>query len=100
MNEPTSPGSAGSTGGMEGTSAMLDCTAAECRLQRFLDRELTAAEQAEVRVHLEHCQNCRSRFRFEAELRRLVRQAGRQEAAPEGLRARVQQHLQRPRASS
>jgi len=89
----------GDKGGRGGMGAMLNCTAAERRLQRFLDQELTDDEAAEVQMHLEQCENCRSRFRFEAGLRRLVRQGGRQEAAPESLRARVQQLLQRRRAS-
>ena len=103
MNDPTSTSNAasrGSAGTMGTMGAMLDCTAAERRLQRFLDHELTAGEAAEARLHLERCENCRSRFRFEAGLRRLVRQSGRQETAPEGLRARVQDLQRRLHPSS
>jgi anti-sigma factor (TIGR02949 family) len=100
MNQPASTGGArriDNAGNMGNMGAMLNCTAAEQRLQRFLDHELTEEEAAEVRMHLEQCENCRSRFRFEASLRRLVRQGGRQEAAPEGLRVRVQDLIQRLR---
>jgi anti-sigma factor (TIGR02949 family) len=105
MNDPTStrraPASSGQgqAGNMGDMRAMLNCTAAEQRLHRFLDHELTEDDAAEVQLHLEQCENCRSRFRFEAGLRRLVRQGGQWEGAPVGLGERIL-HLLGRRATS
>lgn len=68
---------------------MIDCMEAERRLQRFLDRELSEIEIAEVQGHLDMCDNCRARFRFEAGLNRLVKRAAQDEAAPSELRERI-----------
>jgi anti-sigma factor (TIGR02949 family) len=51
------------------------CDLCEEALQPYLDRELSASEQAEVEVHLAGCSWCEKRFKFETGLRRLVRQA-------------------------
>jgi anti-sigma factor (TIGR02949 family) len=68
---------------------MIDCKEAERRLHRYLDRELTEEEAAEVRQHLSMCDNCRARFRFEDGLRRVVRRVGQAERAPAELRERI-----------
>jgi anti-sigma factor (TIGR02949 family) len=52
-------------------------------LQPFLDRELTALERAEAERHLDGCEYCRRRYRFEAHLRRFVRQSVAEQMAPE-----------------
>ena len=52
-----------------------DCGKCEQLLQGYLDRELTAQEVVEAEEHLDGCDYCRKRYRFEAELRRFVRQA-------------------------
>jgi anti-sigma factor (TIGR02949 family) len=51
------------------------CDWCEEALQPYLDRELNATEQAEVEKHLATCSWCEKRFKFETDLRRLVRQA-------------------------
>ena len=51
------------------------CDWCEEALQPYLDRELSASEQAEVEGHLSACRWCERRFKFEIGLRRLVRQA-------------------------
>jgi anti-sigma factor (TIGR02949 family) len=51
------------------------CDWCEEVLQPYLDRELSASEQAEVEHHLAACKWCERRFKFETDLRRLVRQA-------------------------
>ena len=51
------------------------CEKCEELLQPYLDRELSDAERAEAQSHLDSCSYCRKRYRFEAELRRFVRQA-------------------------
>jgi anti-sigma factor (TIGR02949 family) len=52
-------------------------------LQPYLDRELTTAEKAEAQRHLDGCEYCRRRYRFEVHLRRFVRQSVIEPMAPE-----------------
>ena len=59
------------------------CVKCEEMLQPYLDRELTDTERAEAEVHLDACDYCRKRYRFEEALRRFVRQAAAEEMAPE-----------------
>ena len=47
-----------------GKGGMIDCKEAERRLHRYLDRELSEDEAAEVQQHLSMCDNCRARFRL------------------------------------
>lgn len=70
-------------------NGMIDCKEAERWLHRYLDRELTGEETAEVQKHLSMCDNCRARFRFEEGLRRLVKRAASREEAPAELRERI-----------
>ena len=68
---------------------MIDpCAKCEEVLQPYLDRELTEAEFAEAEGHLEGCDYCRKRYRFEVSLRRYVRQASAEPMPPE-LKARL-----------
>ena len=54
---------------------MIDpCAKCEEVLQPYLDRELTEAERFEAEAHLDECEYCRKRYRFEVSLRRYVRQ--------------------------
>jgi anti-sigma factor (TIGR02949 family) len=59
------------------------CEHCEEILQPFLDRELTEEEHHVAEVHLEECGYCRKRYRFEASLRRYVRQAWAEGMPPE-----------------
>ena len=59
------------------------CAKCEEVLQPFLDRELTEAEHREAESHLDECDYCRKRYRFEASLRRYVRQAWSEGMPPE-----------------
>ena len=59
------------------------CVRCEEMLQAYLDRELTPAERADAERHLDACDYCRRRYRFEVELRRFVRQAVVEPMAPE-----------------
>ena len=59
-----------------------DCDKCEELLQPYLDRELNDDERAEAERHLDGCGYCRKRYRFEAELRRFVRQAAVEEMPP------------------
>jgi anti-sigma factor RsiW len=58
------------------------CAYCEEMLQPFLDRELSDAERAEAERHLNACEYCRKRYRFEAHLRMFVRQAAVEPMAP------------------
>jgi mycothiol system anti-sigma-R factor len=71
------------------TSFGIDpCAKCEEVLQPFLDRELSEEERALAESHLDDCGYCRKRYRFEAELRRFVRQAAVEEMPP-ALKARL-----------
>ena len=59
------------------------CAACEELLQPFLDRELNDEERALAEEHLNLCAYCRKRYRFEAALRRFVRQAVSEDMPPE-----------------
>ena len=63
--------------------AIDPCDKCEELLQPFLDRELNESERAEAEQHLELCDYCRKRYRFEDALRRFVRQAASEEMPPE-----------------
>jgi anti-sigma factor RsiW len=58
------------------------CSYCEEILQPYLDRELSEAERAEAELHLQACEYCRKRYRFEAHLRMFVRQAAVEPMAP------------------
>jgi len=59
------------------------CDQCEEMLQPYLDRELTPAERSQAERHLDGCDYCRRRYRFEVDLRRFVRQAVVEPMAPE-----------------
>lgn len=51
------------------------CDKCEQMMQPYLDRVLTDGEIAEAEQHLDGCDYCRKRYRFEVEFRTFVRQA-------------------------
>jgi anti-sigma factor RsiW len=51
------------------------CDKCEQMMQPYMDRVLTDAEVREAEVHLEGCEYCRKRYKFEEEFRTFVRQA-------------------------
>jgi anti-sigma factor (TIGR02949 family) len=53
----------------------FDCDECERVLQPYLDRELNEVDEAKVKQHLAACAWCDKRYKFEEDLRRLVRQA-------------------------
>jgi mycothiol system anti-sigma-R factor len=59
------------------------CAKCEEILQPFLDRELSDAEVAEAEAHLDECNYCRKRYKFEERLRMYVRQACAEQMPPE-----------------
>jgi anti-sigma factor (TIGR02949 family) len=65
-----------------------DCEKCEQMLQPYLDRDLTDAEVQEAEGHLNGCDYCRRRYRFEAHLRRYIRTSA-AERMPAGLMAKL-----------
>ena len=65
-----------------------DCEKCEQLLQAYLDRDLTDAEVTEAEGHLNGCDYCRRRYRFEAHLRRYIRVSA-IERMPAGLLAKL-----------
>jgi hypothetical protein len=51
------------------------CAHCEEMMQPYLDHILTEAERLEAEMHLDECEWCRRRYRFEESLRIYVRQA-------------------------
>ena len=63
--------------------AIDPCEKCEEVMQQFLDRDLNEEERAVAEEHLNLCAYCRKRYRFEADLRRFVRQAVTEEMPPD-----------------
>ncbi len=70
-------------------SATDPCAHCEEMMQPYLDRVLTDAERAEAESHLDECTYCRTRYRFEEELRVFVRQAVSYEPMPVELKTKL-----------
>ena len=66
------------------------CEKCEELLQDFLDRTLTNDEWAVAESHLEGCEYCRRRYRFEETLRRYVKLSA-IERMPPGLMAKLEE---------
>jgi anti-sigma factor (TIGR02949 family) len=69
---------------------VTDCDKCEELLQGYLDRELSDAEVAIAESHLDGCDYCRRRYRFEETLRVYVRTTA-AERMPPGLMAKLAQ---------
>jgi len=67
-----------------------DCDKCEQLLQGYLDRELSDMEVAEAEEHLDGCDYCRRRYRFEETLRVYVRTTA-VERMPPGLMEKLAQ---------
>jgi anti-sigma factor (TIGR02949 family) len=65
-----------------------DCEKCEELLQGYLDRDLTAAEVLTAESHLDGCDYCRRRYRFEQTLRRFIKVSA-SERMPAGLIAKL-----------
>ena len=62
---------------------MWDCEQCEEMLQPYLDRVLTDDEMRTAESHLDGCDYCRRRYRFEESLRQYVRVAAAEPMPPE-----------------
>jgi anti-sigma factor (TIGR02949 family) len=67
-----------------------DCDKCEKLLQGYLDRELSQDEVEVAEMHLDECEYCRRRYRFEASLRQYVRTTA-VERMPPGLMEKLAQ---------
>ena len=65
-----------------------DCEKCEELLQGYLDRDLPRQEVLVAERHLDGCDYCRRRYRFEAHLRRYIRTTA-TERMPAGLMAKL-----------
>jgi anti-sigma factor (TIGR02949 family) len=64
------------------------CAHCEEMMQPYLDHILTEQERVEAEAHLDECEWCRRRYRFEESLRVFVRQAV-TEPMPSELKAKL-----------
>ncbi len=71
----------------------MNCQDCLDQLDAYVDRELTDAEVSDLQRHLAHCPPCEDRYRFEADLKRLVRVCCEQEQAPLELRDKLREIL-------
>jgi anti-sigma factor (TIGR02949 family) len=62
---------------------MDPCSHCEEMMQPYLDRILTDEEMAEAEAHLDECEYCRRRYRFEESLRVYVRESVDEQMPPE-----------------
>jgi anti-sigma factor (TIGR02949 family) len=67
-----------------------DCDRCEELLQGYLDRELTDAEHAVAQSHLDGCDYCKRRYKFEVTLRRYVRTTAAERMPPELMEKLIQ----------
>ncbi len=65
------------------------CAHCEEMMQPYLDHILSDAEMLEAEQHLDGCEWCRRRYRFEESLRIYVRQAVSSEAMPADLKRKL-----------
>jgi anti-sigma factor (TIGR02949 family) len=65
-----------------------DCDKCEKLLQGYLDRDLTSDEVVLAERHLDACDYCRRRYRFEERLRRYIKVSA-SERMPAGLLAKL-----------
>jgi len=70
------------------TDHHADCERCEELLQGYLDRDLTTDEVRVAEGHLNGCDYCRRRYRFEERLRRYIRVSA-SERMPAGLLAKL-----------
>jgi mycothiol system anti-sigma-R factor len=71
----------------------VNCQECIDQLERYVDRELSAAEVEQIKHHLDDCPPCAERFQFEASVKRLVRRCCEQDTAPPALREKLRQIL-------
>jgi anti-sigma factor (TIGR02949 family) len=76
----------------------VGCEKCEELLQEYLDRDLAPAEVAVAETHLNGCDYCRRRYRFEETLRRYIRTSA-SERMPPGLLQKLTELREQPRVN-
>jgi mycothiol system anti-sigma-R factor len=71
----------------------VNCQDCLDRLDEYVDRELTDDELIDLKRHLADCPPCEDRYRFESDLKRLVRVCCEQDTAPVELRDKLREIL-------
>jgi anti-sigma factor (TIGR02949 family) len=72
------------------TDAAKDpCAHCEEMMQPYLDHILTEDERVEAEAHLDECDWCRRRYRFEASLRMYVKEQASAEPMPDELKRKL-----------
>ena len=74
------------------------CEKCEELLQGYLDRDLDPAEVAVAETHLDDCDYCRRRYRFEETLRRYIRLSASERLPPDLLQKLTELREQSPYA--
>jgi len=74
---------------VSGGSYFDPCEKCEEMMQPYLDRELNEVQVQEAEAHLEGCEYCRRRYRFEVSLRRYVRTIASEKQMPVELKAKL-----------
>lgn len=84
---------AGDGDGAFAEGEMISCEEALGRLFEYLDGELEDVYESQVARHLEVCKRCYPRLRHEEAFLEVVRRASRGERAPERVRQRIVQFV-------
>ena len=72
----------------------MDCGECHDKLERFVDRELSDGEVAELQHHLHDCPPCEDKYKFQDNLKRLVKVCCDEDSeAPPALREKLRQIL-------
>jgi len=79
-------------------SRPMTCDQAVKQFFAYLDRALTGETLDDLERHLETCLDCCDRLQFDRQLDAFVRERFRDEPLPEGIEARLREHLQAVRA--
>jgi mycothiol system anti-sigma-R factor len=77
----------------EAAAAAIACAEASARLFEYLDGELEAVSEEEVRLHLEVCEGCYPRVQFEKHFMEALRRSQNGGRVSDDLRDRVLQSL-------
>lgn len=62
---------------------MNGCEHAVQYVYHYLDKELTLARRARIRMHLRRCNDCGGAYEFEAKLKAMIKQKGSTSPPPE-----------------
>ena len=86
-------GAASQNGDTPPDAEVISCHDALRLVHEYLDGELDAVPEAEVKAHFDMCQKCYPHLHLESAFRDAVRRAARVESAPPELKARLAQLL-------